>query len=260
MTRRSLPWAVVTGAILVFLFAPVALVLLFSFNSGATVSPPFEGFSLKWYTSLFSREDYRTGMEHSAAVAAFTVAISTTLGTLAALGLQRVGRRLRAAVGALMVLPLIIPWLFTGIALLVFFSRAGIELSMLTIVIGHVVVTVPLVTLIVSARLARLDPSVLEAARDLGASGAQAFRKTTLPQIAPALIGSAFLVAASSIDEFVITLFINGGVQTVPIVIYSSLRTGIGPEVNAVASLMIVITFTLTLIASRFVATNDLAR
>jgi spermidine/putrescine transport system permease protein len=261
MSRRSsLPWAIAVTVILAFLFAPVVIVVLFSFNSGQTVSPPLEGLSLEWYRSLFESDVYRQAIGHSAVAALCTVVVSSVIGTLGALGLQRTGARVRGLVGGLALLPLIIPWLFTGVALLVFFSRTGVELSMATVVVGHVVVTAPVVLLVVAARLARLDPNVAAAARDLGASAWQTFGKITLPQIAPALIGAALLSAATSIDEFVITLFTNGGVQTVPIVIYSSLRTGIDPQVNAVASIMILLTFGLTLVASRFVSTSELTR
>jgi spermidine/putrescine transport system permease protein len=156
--------------------------------------------------------------------------------------------------------PLVIPWLFIGIALLTFFSRTQVTLSMTTIVIGHVIVTLPIVILIVTSRLTNLDPNVMEAARDLGAGAFQAFRRILLPQIAPALAGAALLAIATSLDEFVITLFTNGGVQTVPIVIYGSLRRGLTPSVNAIASLTLLATITLTIVAGRFVSVRELSR
>lgn len=261
MSRRSrtVSWALV-GLVLAFLFAPVILVVLFSFNSTPNTSLPFEGFSLHWYSTVFGEETFIVAIEHSAEAAALTVAVDVIVGTLAAIGLTRVAPRLTAALTGLFLVPLVIPLLFIGIALLTFFSRLQIELSMATIVVGHVVVTLPIVILIVASRLERLDPTVMEAARDLGASAPQTFRRILLPQVAPALVGAALLALATSLDEFVITLFTNGGVQTVPIVIYGSLRRGLNPSVNAIASLMLLMTMTLTVLAGRFVSVRELTR
>jgi spermidine/putrescine transport system permease protein len=253
---RIVSWTFV-AAVLGFLFAPVVLVVLFSFNSANSTSPPFTGFTFHWYRVLFDNPAYTQAIEHSATVAAITVAVASVVGTLGALALTRVSPRIAAAVSVLLAIPLIVPWLFMGLALLVFFTRTHVQLSLTTVVAGHVVVTAPITTLIVAARLTRLDPSVNEAARDLGAGPVQAFVRVLLPQIAPAIIGSALLVLATSADEFIITLFVNGGYQTVPLVIYTSLRTGVGPYINALASLMLGITLMLALVASRFVSVRD---
>jgi spermidine/putrescine transport system permease protein len=261
VTRRArvVSWIAVI-AILAFLFAPVVLVVLFSFNESASTAPPFTGFTLRWYGDVIDDAAYVQAIKNTAVVAALTVAITTVVGTLGALALVRVSPRVATAVSALLAVPLIVPWLFTGLALLVFFTRIHVELSMATVVAGHVVVTAPIAALIVTARLARLDPAVNEAARDLGANAWQAFRRVLLPQIAPAIIGSALLVTATSADEFIITLFVNGGYQTVPLVIFTSLRTGLGPEINAIASMMLAFTLVLTVIASRFVSVKDVTR
>jgi spermidine/putrescine transport system permease protein len=261
MTRRAriLSWVLVVS-VLAFLFAPVVLVVLFSFNASPSTAPPFTGFSLRWYRDVLGDPVYTDAIRHSATVAALTVAITSVVGTLGALALTRVSPRVVGAVNVLLAVPLIVPWLFMGLALLVFFTKVNIQLSMETVVAGHVVVTAPITTLIVTARLARLDPAINEAARDLGASALQAFRRVLLPQILPAIIGSALLVLATSADEFIITLFINGGYQTVPVVIYTSVRTGLGPGINAIASMMLALTLTLALIASRFVSVRDTTR
>lgn len=256
---RIVSWLVV-AAVLLFLFAPVALVVLFSFNAGGTTGPPFEGVTLRWYGEVLRDPEYVQGIRNSAIVAAATVVATTILGTLAALGLKRISSRFAAVVGALLAVPLIVPWLFMGLALLVFFSRTQVELSQLTVIVGHVVVTLPVVTLIIAARLARIDPAITEAARDLGASGPRAFRSVLLPQLAPALIGAALLALAMSIDELVITLFVNGGAYTVPVVIYGNLRTGLDASINAIASMLILLTFVLTILAGRLASTRAIVR
>jgi spermidine/putrescine transport system permease protein len=260
MTRlaRSVSWAIVGGVVL-FLFAPVVLVVLFSFNSAPSTSFPLKGLSTRWYDNVFSNQLYSDAFEHTLVVAGLVVVVTCAVGLLTAMALTRLPPRLVAGFNMLLAVPIVIPWLFTGIALLSFFSRTHIHLSMLTVLIGHVVVTLPIVTVILSGRLARLDRAVIEAARDLGATSWQAFCKILLPQIAPTIVGAGLLAMAISVDAFIITLFVNGGYQTVPVVIFSSLRFGLDPSVNAIASLLILMTFGLTVLAGRFVA-NDLRR
>jgi spermidine/putrescine transport system permease protein len=261
MTRRArvASWLVVLVTI-VFLFAPVVLVVLFSFNGGTSTSPPLDGLSFRWYEVVFSEEKWTAAFKNTALVALYTVFITTVLGTVAAVGIMHLRPRWRAAMNGLVATPLILPVLFTGVALLVFFDRLEVTLSVQTIVVGHVLVTLPLVTFIVAARLSRLDPAVMEASRDLGAGAFQAFRKVLLPQIAPALIGAALLTVATSVDELIIALFTNGGDQTVPVVIFSSFRQGVGPEINAIASVMLGVTVVLTIVAGRLVSPRAMVR
>jgi spermidine/putrescine transport system permease protein len=152
-----------------------------------------------------------------------------------------------------------VPGLILGVALLVFFSKIEMRLSMTTVVIGHVLVTLPLMILILSARMERLDPALIEAARDLGAGSWTAFRRILLPMIAPALIAGGLLVIAFSLDEFIITLFTNGGTTTVPVLIFALLRRGLDPSVNAIATLLLLGTTILGVIAARIVSRRGMS-
>jgi ABC-type spermidine/putrescine transport system permease subunit II len=256
---RIIAWGV-AGAILVFLFAPVVLVVLFSFNAGTSTSPPLEGLSLRWYHQLAADEEFLTAMYNSAVVAMATVVFVSVVGTAAAFGLSRRPGRFTSAVSTLILTPMVVPGLFLGVALLSFVTRVGIEASLFTVFIGHALVTLPIVYLVVSARLSGLDCTVIEAARDLGASAPQAFVKVVLPNIAPALVGAALLVTAWSFDEFIITLFTNGGDSTVPLLIYSRLRRGLDPSINAIASIVVAATVVAAVVAGRLISSKDLLR
>jgi ABC-type spermidine/putrescine transport system permease subunit II len=256
---RIVPWAV-TSMILVFLFAPVVLVVLFSFNAGTSTSPPLEGLSLRWYAQLLSDEEFLHAMYNSAIVAMATVVFVVIAGTASAFALSRRPGRLTSAASTLIIMPLIVPGLFLGVALLAFITRVGIEASLVTVFIGHALVTLPLVFLVLSARLAGLERASIEASRDLGASAPQAFMKVMLPALAPALVGAALLVAAWSLDEFIITLFTNGGDTTVPVLIYSRLRLGSDPSINAIASIVVAVTTAAAATAGRLIWGKDLRR
>ncbi len=250
-------WAVV-AVVLVFLFAPVVLVVLFSFNSGTSTSLPLQGLSLRWYRTVFSDPEATAAMANSVKVALGTVAFSLLVGTAAAFALARRSSRILSVLSSLILTPLIIPGLFIGIALLAFFSELHVGLSLWTAFVGHALITIPFVVVIVGARLARLDRSMMEAARDLGAGPVVAFRKVLLPVIGPALLGAGLLVLAWSADEFVITLFTYGSTPTIPVLIYTRIHGGLDPSINAIASLVLGVTILATSIAGRFISNRDL--
>jgi spermidine/putrescine transport system permease protein len=252
-------WLLVS-LILLFLFAPVSLVVLFSFNGGTSTGPPFQGFSLRWYDKLLSDQEFLDALYNSVVVAGVTVAFVVVVGTAAAFALAHRPSRLTSALSALVVTPIIVPGLFLGVALLSFITRLGFEPSIATVFVGHALVTLPIVFLVLSARLARLDLAMVEAARDLGASATQAFVKVILPAIAPALVGAALLVLAWSFDEFIITLFTNGGDTTVPVLIFSRLRQGLDPSINAIASIVVATTIVAAAIAGRLISGKDIVR
>lgn len=258
LRARVFSWIAVV-AIIGFLFTPVILVVLFSFNSGASTGPPLEGLSFKWYEALFDNPNFSTALTNSLLAALATIVFVLVTGTAAALALSRRRSRLLDAMSAFIVAPLVIPGLFLGLALFSFFNKVGMELSLLTVIIGQSLVTVPLVVLIVNSRLAHTDAAMIEAARDLGASGFQAFRKVLLPLIAPTLLGASLLVAAWSLDEVMVTLWTNGGNTTLPVMIFGMVRQGTDPSVNAIASLVLLGTLLATVIASRFISPEDLA-
>lgn len=254
---RVFPWLAV-GAIGIFLFSPVVLVVVFSFNSASSTSPPLVGLSLRWYRELFSDPQFLSALKNSVLAAVATVIFVVVVGSAASLALARRSSRLLDVLSSLIVGPLVVPGLFLGIALFSFCNQLGIGLSLGTVIVGQSLVTIPFVVLIVNARIANTDPSMIEAARDLGATGFQAFRKILLPLIAPALGGAALLVAAWSLDEVIVTLWTNGGATTLPVLIWGKVREGTDPSVNAIATLVLAGTTAATLVAGRFVTPSDL--
>lgn len=257
-TRRSPITGAFTIAGLVFLWAPLLLVVLFSLHSTGSLSFPFEGFSTRWYDEVFSSDEIRSAARNSLIVATSTAVVTLLLGTLAAYGLTRSSSRMRGPLSLLFFLPITLPGLFMGVALLVSFSRVQFSLSLLTVTIAHLVYVFPFFFLVARAALERLDPALEETASDLGAGRWTVFRRVTLPQVWPVLVGAAFLAFALSFDEFVITFFVIGPDSTLPLYIWSSLRRTIDPSVNAISSLLLlftmllfVVTFLLTLWSER---------
>jgi spermidine/putrescine transport system permease protein len=257
-TRPSPITGAFTVAGLVFLWAPLLLVFLFSLHSTGSLTFPFEGFSTRWYDEVFSSEVIRSAAENSLIVATSTALLTLLLGTLAAYGLTRSSSRLRGPLSLLFFLPITLPGLFIGVALLVAFTRVEFSLSLLTVTIAHLIYVFPFFFLVARAALERLDPALEETAADLGAGRWTVFRRVTLPQVWPVLVGAACLAFALSFDEFVITFFVIGPDSTLPMYIWSSLRRTIDPSINAISSLLLaftmllfVVTFLLTVWSER---------
>ncbi|HUR15965.1 MAG TPA: ABC transporter permease [Candidatus Limnocylindrales bacterium] len=242
--QRSRVTALITAAAVVFLFVPLVLVVLFSFHSTG-LSFPFRGFSLRWYEEIFSSHEFRTAALNSLIVATSTSLITLIAGTLAAYGLSRTASRLRGPLALLFFLPITLPGLFLGLALLVSFSRLQVKLSLATVTIAHLVYVFPYYVLISRAALDRLDRGLEEVAADLGANAMLVFRRVTLPQIWPVLLGATCLAFALSFDEFVITFFVVGEDSTLPLFIWSRLRRTIDPSINAVSTLLLLSTLLL---------------
>ncbi|MET0762907.1 MAG: ABC transporter permease [Thermoleophilaceae bacterium] len=256
--RRSPITGAFTIAGLVFLWTPLLIVMLFSLHSTGSLTFPFEGFSTRWYDEVFASDEIRSAARNSLIVASSTAIVTLLLGTLAAYGLTRSSSRLRGPLSVLFFLPITLPGLFIGVALLVAFSRVQFSLSLLTVTIAHLVYVFPFFFLVARAALERLDPALEETATDLGASRWTVFRRVTLPQVWPVLVGAACLAFALSFDEFVITFFVIGPDSTLPMYIWSSLRRTIDPSINAISSLLLaftmllfVVTFLLTLWSER---------
>jgi spermidine/putrescine transport system permease protein len=253
-------WWLIAILILIFLFAPVVIVLLFSFNAAATTSLPFAGFSLHWYQVAFGDRLIVEALLNSVKVALVVAAFTGVVGTSAAFALSRYRSRWLDLFSAFVTAPLVLPPLFLGIALLSYYTQVGLRPSLATAMIGHALVTLPFVVVIVNARLMRLDRSFEEAARDLGATSFQSFRLVVFPLVAPALLGAILIVMAWSFDELVITFFTSGGEATLPVRIWGMLRRGIDPSVNAMASVILITTIACTLLAGRFVSGKEIAR
>jgi spermidine/putrescine transport system permease protein len=237
--------------LLAFLWAPLFVIALMSFNASAAPTLPIEGFTLDWYRDLVNDQRFIDASMFTLKVAGVSTAIATVLGTAGALGVaQRRGFAYRAATG-LYVIPLLVPALVLAISIASFLRLLEIQLSFWTIVAGHVVVNAPLVYLVVAARLKGFDWSLVQAARTLGATPLQAFRRVTAPLLAPAVFGAAILAFAISIDNFVVTLFLTGGESTVPLLTWSMMRDEFSPAVNALATIVVAGTLVVAIVGER---------
>jgi spermidine/putrescine transport system permease protein len=245
-------WRVLTALFLLFMLGPILLVVLFSFGSNALIGFPMGGFTLGWYGKLLADGGFLAAFRTSIVVALATAILATVTGTMAAIGLMKLAPRpARAALMALS-LPVLLPPLVVAIAIVVLFVRGlGVGLGLPVVVLGHILVAQPFVILIVMARLARFDTTALDAARDLGATRGQAFRLVMLPQIASALVGAALVSAAISLDDFIIASFTIGGGNTVSTFVWGKMRTTLDPSINAIATVLLVMTVGLSALALR---------
>ncbi|MFM7718231.1 MAG: ABC transporter permease [Actinomycetota bacterium] len=228
--------------------------MLFSFNASESLTLPFGGFSLRWYRFVLGSPVYRQAIAASLQIGVVTVLGVTVLGTLAALGLARYPLRAGSTLRALLLVPATLPGLFIGLALLSFFVQAGVPLSLWTVALGHLVYTLPYFFLVANSRLQRFDYLLLESAGDLGAGPWQAFRKVTFPLIAPSLIAAALVTLSLSWDEVFITFFTIGSQNTLPLVIYSTVKQSVSPAVNAVSTLLLGGSLVFVAFVRRFVA------
>ena len=239
-----------TAVVFAFLFLPIVVVIVFSFN-GSRLVEVWTGFSLKWYGTAWTDPSILDALRVSLTVATANALLATVFGTLAALGLRRAGRRLRTAFELMVYGTIVTPEIVIAIASLLFFVTVNFDLGIPTIVITHVVYNTSIVTLIVRARLAGMDKSLEEAAADLGATPLEAMRRVTLPLLYPAILAGALLAFTFSFDDFVLTFFVSGASSTtLPLKIFSMLRFGISPVVNAVATVMLGVTLTCIAAAS----------
>jgi spermidine/putrescine transport system permease protein len=242
--HRRRPWGLFTvcAATLVFLFLPIAIVALYSFNSTRSLAS-FSGLSLRWYRVAFADHSAWSSVLLSAEIGITVAAVAAVVGTLLAIGIERGRGQIARPVEAVMVLSVIAPEIATAIALLLLFTGLGISLSPATIIIGHVTFAIPYVGVVVGSRLVGLDPAIEEAAADLGATRLQTLRLVVIPQLLPAIAGAALLVFLISFDDFVTSFFMSGlGTQPLPLFIYSLIRVGVSPEINAIGTLLIAVT------------------
>jgi spermidine/putrescine transport system permease protein len=232
---------VYTAGFYVFMFVPLAVVVLFSFNNRRSLQE-FGGFSLEWYRAFLDNESLRGSLIASLEIAVATMLVATVLGTLLAFGLVRARTRFSATANVLMLIPLVTPEIVAGVSALLLFSQLGMRLSLLTIVIAHITFSISYVTVVVRARLASLNPEVEQAAMDLGATRMQTFRLVVLPALWPAVLAAGLLVFALSFDDFVLSYFTTGeSPQPLPVRIWSAIRFGVTPTINAIGTLMLAI-------------------
>jgi spermidine/putrescine transport system permease protein len=247
-----------------YLLLPIFIVILFSFNDPkGRFNFTWEGFTLEHWKHPFSNPDLAKAMENSFSIALITTIIATALGTFMAMALVRYGFRGRGVVDFFVFLPLSTPEVVIGAALLALFLTASISTGYATIVIAHVMFTVSYVVVTVKARLEGMDRHIEEAAMDLGATEWATFRKVTLPMIAPGVAAAALLAAAISVDDFVITLFNSGQTVTFPLFIFGATRQGVPPEVNVLATgllLIVLVLMWLNVMLQRRLARRDAVR
>ena len=249
---QTLLWRLFTLAVVIFMVTPILLVVLFSFNQSALTSLPLTGLTFDWYRKLFANDSFWPALQNSLIVG-FTVAVvSVITGTLAALALARMRERRAAMTIGLLSVPMMMPALIIGIALLSYFVRLlDLPLSLGTVILGHLLIAQPFVILVVHARLSTFDWATVESARDLGASALTAFRTVTLPIIQPTIVGAALIALSISLDDFVITFFTIGGGNTLPTLVWGMVRTSLDPTINAMATLLILLSIGSMIIALR---------
>jgi ABC-type spermidine/putrescine transport system permease subunit II len=238
---------------LLFLYLPVLVTGLFSVNSSQIQGFPLHGLTFHWYIQVWQDPLVRAAALFSLKVAASSTAIAVGMGTAAAMAVSRWKGRGAVMLNAFYVLPLVVPALVLAVAIASAFRLLNVPLSFWTVLTGHVVISAPLMYLLVSARLRGFDWSLPGAARVLGASPFQAFRKITAPLVAPAVLGGAVLAFAISMDNFVASLFLTGNQSTLPLLIWSRMREAFDPTVNALATMFVVFTLIAALVAERLV-------
>ncbi len=236
----------------VFLYLPIIALVLLSFNSSRQ-GVSWTGFTLKWYSELFRQADVWRAFLNTVIIAFSSSLVATAIGTFSAMALYWYQSRLKGYLGILVYTPLIIPDILMGVSMLIFFVAIGIPLGLFTIFIAHVTFCVSYVTVTVMTRLEDFDYSVVEAARDLGAKTNQVFRKVILPMIMPGIMAGFLLSLTLSIDDFVITFFVAGpGSTTLTLKIFSMIKFGVSPVINALSTLLLVGTLIISFFGSRF--------
>lgn len=238
------------AAVFLLMYLPILVVIVFSFNdSRLTVS--WKGFSLQWYQALFENSSLMEALGNSLILAVASCLLSAVIGTLGAVGMAKIQYRSKGLIEYVSLLPLMIPEIILGMVFLAFFSQLNLPFGMLTLLIAHTVFCVPYILMEVKARLVGMDKSLEEAAMDLGASPVRIFFDITLPLIMPAVLSGSLLAFAMSMDDVVISVFVNGPrLSTLPIKVYTQMKTGVTPEINALCTLMLAVSVIILLVYS----------
>jgi spermidine/putrescine transport system permease protein len=247
--RRRPPWLWAAALVAyAFLYVPLAIVVVYSFND-SRLNAEWVGFTLDWYRRLFANDEMLTAAANSLLIALVASLVSTVLGTMAGVAMYRYRQRL---LPILVLAPIAIPEILMGVSLLIFFVLLNLTLGLVSVTLAHIAFCIGFVAIVVRARLAGMDESLTEAARDCGATPWQAFRRITLPLIMPGIIAGALMAFTLSIDDFVITFFTAGaGTVTLPLQIYSMIKIAVTPEVNAVSTLLMLLTLVLIIVATK---------
>jgi spermidine/putrescine transport system permease protein len=250
--RRGGPWlGIVTAVVFLFLYLPLFVVVLYSFSAAEVNAWPIQGYTLDWYRELLGDSDIHESIRLSVTVGLIAASTAVVLGTLLALALDRYDFPAKPAVRFFVVLPIVLPGIVTGVAMLSFFTLIGVRLSQWTIIIAHATFCMTLILNNVVARLGQLPRSLDEASADLGAPPGKTFWRVTFPLIRPAILAGAILAFTLSFDEVVVTFFLTGRDKTLPLLIWGRLRQGISPEINAVATVIIGVSLAGVLLSNR---------
>lgn len=244
-TIRDWPLTAVTIGAMVFLYLPIVVLIVFSFNDNRSMSLPLRGFTLKWYEKFIANGDMLEAIGNSLYVASSATVLTVLIGVPAALALDRLDFPGKTVFRRAVLLPLALPGIITGISMLNLFRVIGFNLSLETVILGHATALIAIVVTQVYARLQRFNRRLEEASADLGAKPWQTFSRVTLPNIRSAIVGSALLSFTLSFDEIPVTFFLTGRDNTLPMYIYSTLRRGITPEINAVGTIIIAVSLVL---------------
>ncbi|MFS0864004.1 ABC transporter permease [Fredinandcohnia sp. 179-A 10B2 NHS] len=253
MTSKLAKWSsIIYGALIYsFLYIPILILILFSFNE-SKLNAVWTGFTFDWYAKLWTNTAVLEAAKITIIVAIVSTIASTILGTLVSVGMYKYHFKGKSALDGMLYIPLVMSEIVMGIALLAFFSMVKMPLGIWTLIISHITFCIPYVVVVVRARLKGFDRSVEEAAMDLGASEWQTFRLITLPIIGPAIVASALLSFTISLDDVIVSFFVAGpGSTTLPLQIFSMVRYGVTPEINALSTLMLVVTLVAVIIGER---------
>ena len=232
-------------------YLPLLLVVVFSFND-SKLTVGWKGFTLRWYQALFRDAALMEALGNSILLGVLSCLFAAVIGTLGAIGMARVHFKTKGMMEYMSTIPMIVPEIILAMAFMAFFSTLGLPFGMVTLVIPHTAFCIPYVFMMVKARLVGIDKSLEEAARDLGASPARTFWDITLPLIMPAVLSGCILAFAMSFDDVVISLFVTGPtLSTLPIKVYTQLKTGVTPEINALCTLMLLVTIGLVILSKR---------
>lgn len=234
---------IIIGIVLVFLFLPIFVLILFSFNT-SQLNITFEGFTLKWYGELFKNTTLLLALKNTLIVAIVSTVVSTVIGTISAYGLYKYDFPLKKIVNRLLYIPVVIPEIVLGISLLAIYTVFKLELGMMTLILAHISFSIPFVIINVRNVLEQMDGNLILAANDLGASKLKTFLYITIPSLMPGILSGAELAFTLSLDDVVISYFTAGpGSNTLPLQIYSIIKTGVTPDVNALITLMLLVIF-----------------
>jgi spermidine/putrescine transport system permease protein len=231
-----------------FLYVPILILIIFSFNDSKSVFV-WHGFTLRWYQKVFQDELLLIALRNTLVVSVTATVISTILGTMVSVALERWDFRFKLPFDALLFLPIVIPDISMGVMLLAFFALMGLAQGLTTVVISHIAFNISFVAVIVRARMTGLDPRLEEAAQDLGANEWQTFWRVTFPLLIPGILGGALTAFTLSIDDYVITFFTAGNESLLSLRIYSLVKTGVKPDINALSSLMLLVSMGLVILS-----------